>query len=84
MDSYVRIATLENDVEACLLDSLLNERQIAHMVQSFHDSAYDGMFQLQKGWGCVIGPEECKREIMEILTDLRNNPAPDGTSSNEG
>lgn len=71
MDSYVRIATLENDVEACLLDSVLNERGIAHMVQSFHDSAYDGIFQLQKGWGCVIGPGNCKQEILEILADLR-------------
>jgi hypothetical protein len=71
MEDYVKIATLENEIEATLLDSILNERNVPHLMRSYYDTAYDGLFQTQKGWGYVSGPEGYKEEIMEILTDLR-------------
>lgn len=71
MEDYVKIATLENEIEARLLDSILNERNVPHLMRSYYDTAYDGLFQTQKGWGSVSAPEGYKKEIMEILTDLR-------------
>ena len=52
-EAYVKVDILENEIEAQLLDSILNERNIPHHIQSYHDTAYDGLFQAQKGWGCV-------------------------------
>ncbi|HOE97214.1 MAG TPA: hypothetical protein PLS90_13150 [Candidatus Sumerlaeota bacterium] len=69
-----RIATLENEVEAALLGDILREREIPHFIQSFRDAAYDGIFQTQKGWGCVVGPPERADEVREILEDLRKQP----------
>ena len=71
MEDYIKIATLENEIEARLLDSILTERNVPHRMRSYYDTAYDGLFQTQKGWGYVSGPEWCKEEVLEILTDLR-------------
>ena len=53
-----------------MLDSVLTERDIPHRLRSYHDSAYDGIFQTQKGWGIVQAPLEYKEEILTILDDL--------------
>ncbi|OPZ19749.1 MAG: hypothetical protein BWZ10_00853 [candidate division BRC1 bacterium ADurb.BinA364] len=70
---YIRIAILKNEVEAALLESILRERGIAHDVFSYRDSAFDGLFQPQKGWGHVEAPEDDREEILEILADLRKD-----------
>jgi hypothetical protein len=74
-ENYVKIAVLDNEVEAGLLDSVLTEREIPHSLQSYHDVAYDGLFQFQQGWGCLIGPESRAAEVLEILADLRKDQA---------
>ena len=72
MDEYEKVEVLDNDFEAQLLDSVLNEREIPHLMRSFHDTAFDGLFQTQKGWGHVSAPGEYHKEIKEILGDLRS------------
>jgi hypothetical protein len=71
MDDYIKITTLDNEIEAGLLESVLIERSIPHLMRSYHDTAYDGLFQVQLGWGAVYAPVALKEEIMEILTELR-------------
>lgn len=71
MEDYVKIVTLENEIEAGLVDSILSERKIPHLMRSYYDTAYDGLFQAQKGWGYVAAPESYDVEIKEILYDLR-------------
>jgi fructose-bisphosphate aldolase class II len=70
---YIRIDGLENPFEAQLLDSILQEQEIPHRIHSHHDTAYDGLFQMQKGWGEVCAPESAKNQIIEILQHIRNN-----------
>lgn len=70
MDEFKKILVLENEIEARLLDSILEERGIPHRIRSYYDSAYDGIFQLQKGWGIVLAPETYKEEIEAIYRDL--------------
>jgi len=71
MEDYVKAAVLENAIEAQVLDSILSEQNIPHMMRSYYDTALDGLFQAQKGWGCVAAPESYHDEIIEILNDLR-------------
>lgn len=75
MGEYIKVATLDHEIEAQLLESILNERDIPHRMRSYHDTAYDGLFQTQKGWGIVSAPEACKGPILEILTDIRARAA---------
>jgi hypothetical protein len=56
MDDYIKITVLENTIEAQLIDSILSEKNIPHRIRSFHDTAYDGLFQFQKGWGELFAP----------------------------
>jgi len=62
--------TLKNEIEAQVLTEALRERNIPHVVRSFHDSAYDGIFQMQKGWGVLMAPESFRAEIETILKEL--------------
>jgi hypothetical protein len=70
MEEFKKILVLENEIEARLLDSVLNERNIPHRIRSYYDSAYNGIFQTQKGWGIVLAPPEFEGEVLSIYEDL--------------
>jgi len=62
-------------VEARLIESILKEREIPHMLRSYHDTAYDGLFQTQKGWGEIRAPESHEEEILAIIDEVRETAA---------
>ncbi len=70
-EEFEKISVLESDIEAQFIESILNEQEIPHRMQSFHDTAYDGLFQVQKGWGVIYAPPSYKQEIIEIINDAR-------------
>jgi len=70
---FIDIAVLDNIIEAQLIKSILNEQNIPHLIRSFHDTAYDGLFQVQMGWGKLCAPLSYKQEITEILNDVRSH-----------
>jgi len=71
MEDFIKVIVLENNIEANLVDSILNERDIPHIMQSYYDTAYDGLYQTQKGWGHVTAPASYHEEIKEVVFDLR-------------
>ena len=73
MEAYIKIAALENMLEAQLVESILKEKEIPYRVRSFHDTAYDGLFQFQKGWGEIYAPAESKDAILDILDMVRTD-----------
>jgi len=73
-EEYKKVATLENEIEARLLDSILNERNIPHLITSYYDTPFDGLYQTLKGWGYISAPGACIEEIREIITHLRKEP----------
>ena len=70
MRGYKKIVELNNEVEAKLIESVLIERDIPHLIRSYHDSAYDGLFQAQMGWGHLEAPARYEEEIAQICNDL--------------
>jgi hypothetical protein len=72
---FIKIAVLENAIEAQLLSSVLTQYEIPYRLRSYHDTAYDGLFQLQKGWGEIYGPQEVRQQIIEALAELRTQAA---------
>lgn len=75
-EPYARIAVLENVLEAQHLAAVLDERRIAYRLVSYHDTAYDGLFQAQRGWGDVRAPEADRDAVLRVLHDLRTPAAP--------
>lgn len=70
---YIKIIVLENGIEAQLIGSILDQRDIPHRVRSYHDTAYDGLFQIQKGWGKLYAPRHYKKEILKVIEEVRSN-----------
>ncbi|MCD4716136.1 MAG: hypothetical protein K8R45_05270 [Desulfobacterales bacterium] len=71
MEDYIKASMLDNEDEGRLIDSILTERGIPHQMRSYHDTAFDGLYQTQKGWGYVSAPASYEEEIIEIISDLR-------------
>jgi hypothetical protein len=70
MNRAVRILSFSNEFEAKLLDEILNNKEIPHLIRSYHDSAYDGLWQNQSGWGHLEAPEEYKEEILLVFNEM--------------
>jgi hypothetical protein len=76
---FETIAILDSEVQAELLDGVLSGQNIPHIMQSYHDSAYDGLFQSQRGWGCVAAPARFRDEILASLESLKQQAEHPGT-----
>ena len=74
-ENYIKVAILDHEVEVRLIASILEERDIPHRLRSYHDTAYDGLFQTQKGWGEIWTPERYEEEILAIIADVREAAA---------
>lgn len=71
---FIKIAVLENAIEAQFLSSMLTQYNIPHRVRSYHDTAYDGLFQFQNGWGEIYSPLDFRQQILDAIADLRSQP----------
>jgi len=68
-----KIAAVDNEAEAERLDVELNSRQIPHIMRSYSDAVFSGIYQGLRGWGHVEGPEEHREAIITVLTDIRES-----------
>ncbi len=78
MERFERIAAIENEVEALCVRGALEERGIPFGMRSYHDSAYDGLFQFSRGWGHVEARAEHRDEILKVIEAVRHRPAEHG------
>ena len=63
---------LENAIEAQRISAILDEEDIPHQIVSFHDTAYDGLFQAQKGWGHIATPAEYVDRVVELYNGMKD------------
>ena len=61
-----KILTLKTQNEALRMKSILEENNIPFVLRSYGDSAYGGMFQVQKGWGRLDSDEYYEKEILDL------------------
>jgi hypothetical protein len=82
-ERFEKAVVLDNEVQAELMDEVLSERKIPHIMQSYHDSALDGLYQMGKGWGVILAPTSFKEEILTALADIRrqSQSSPSGPES---
>lgn len=80
MDKLKKIAVLDNEVQAELVDNVLEERGIPHLMRTYHDSALDGLFESHSGWGHIEAPEECKDEILAVIAEIKRQASSESTS----
>ena len=75
MDKLEKIVVLDNEVQAELVDSVLSERGIPHLMRSYHDSALDGLYQARSGWGHIEAPQSFRDEILAVIEDIKRQAA---------
>ena len=62
----------DNEAEANVIKSILEEHGISAEIKSFHDTAYDGLFQSQYGWGLIRVSETDFPEAQNIIQEWKN------------
>jgi hypothetical protein len=74
----VRIHTVEHRFEADLLMQALAEECIPAMLRRFEETAYDGLFVTQMGWGAILVPGDYEAEarslIEKVLESIGRSP----------
>lgn len=71
--NWKKLITLDNRFQADLLTDALEKADIPFLVREYKDTAYNGLFVTQKGWGTVM-VEETKLEEAEVIRqDLFND-----------
>ena len=68
--NWKKLITLDNQFQADLLTDALDKAGIPFLVREYKDTAYDGLFVTQKGWGTVMVEESKLEEARTISKDL--------------
>jgi hypothetical protein len=68
--NWTKLITLDNRFQADLLKDALEKRDIPHLIREYKDTAYDGLFVTQKGWGTVMVDEDRMDEARLIVEEL--------------
>lgn len=81
-ERFNKIVSIQNEFQGQILAGILKENGIPHIIRNYNDSAYDGVFQLSQGWGCVEAPLQFKEEILSLLKELdKTIPRTEDTSA---
>ena len=71
MEQWVKVGTVENRFEGDRISQALQEAGIPFFVKSFLDTAYDGLYIPQKGWGIVMVPRKDKEEAERLVSEVK-------------
>ena len=83
----VRVHTVENRFEADLLVQALGQENIPVLLRRFEETAYDGLFVTQMGWGALLVPgdyeEEAARVVNRVLASINDGVLRESVSGEE-
>ncbi len=71
-DPWVKAGTVENRFEGDRISQALQEAGIPFLIKSFLDTAYDGLYIPQKGWGVVLVSEKDKEGAERLIFEVKN------------
>jgi hypothetical protein len=64
----VRVHTVEHRFEADLLVQALRQENIPVLLRRFEETAYDGLFVTQMGWGAILVPGDYEEEAARVIS----------------
>ena len=70
-DQWTKVGTVENRFEGDRISQALQEARIPFLIKSFLDTAYDGLYIPQKGWGVVMVPEKDSEEAERLISEVK-------------
>jgi len=69
-EEFVPVKVAESAFEADRIRAVLEQEGFTVMVRTFEDTAYDGIFVAQKGWGYVEVPRNEQEGAEKIVAEL--------------
>ena len=75
LDRLSRVCVLENRFEADVIRDALEKDGITFIIREFRDTAYDGLFIPQLGWGEVMVSDAEADRAEKIIGDIRKDIA---------
>ena len=73
MERWVKAGIIDNRFEGDRLSQALAEAKIPFLIKTFLDTAYDGLYLPQKGWGVVMVPEHFEEEAGRIISEVKRS-----------
>jgi hypothetical protein len=64
-----KILNLSSVIQATRIKEILDQNGIPHIIRSYQDTAYDGLFQHQYGWGILEADERYEERILDLVKD---------------
>ncbi len=71
IDQWVKAGTIENRFEGDRISQALQEAGIPFLIKSFLDTAYDGLYIPQKGWGIVMVSEKNREQTETLIAEVK-------------
>ena len=71
MAQWIKAGIVENRFEGDRVSQALKEAGIPYVMKSFHDTAYDGLYIPQKGWGAILVPKDFEEEAEGVIAEGR-------------
>ncbi len=83
MSRWVKAGVVESRFEWDRTAQALERAGIPYVMKSFLDTAYDGLYLPQKGWGAVMVPEGFVEEAREVLIEVKDSFREGGEKEDE-
>jgi hypothetical protein len=73
-DEWVRIHTIESVFEMDMIKDALEKEEVEYRIKEYKDTAYDGLFILQKGYASLYVREINKEAAKKIVARIKSLP----------
>lgn len=73
-DKWIKLHTVESIFEKETLESALEREDIEYMTKEHKDTAYDGLFVLQKGYATFFVRARDESAAREVAASVKNLP----------
>lgn len=73
-DRWIKVHTVESIFEMDLLKTDLDGESIEYVMKEHRDTAYDGLFILQKGYASLFVRQKDEARVLAIITRIKNIP----------
>ncbi len=80
---WVKAGVVENRFEGDRISQSLQDAGIPFLVKSFLDTAYNGLYVPQKGWGMVLVPETFLDKAETVIAEVKNSFEEEGEDGTE-
>jgi hypothetical protein len=72
--NWVKVHTIESIFEMDVIKDALENEEIEYSTKEYKDTAYDGLFVLQKGYASLYVREEDEAKARALLKSLKSLP----------